>query len=731
MLIFFTLLASGLLGRSNDLSFPETGPQDRSMVRGKVQDGNGAGLPGANIYLAGTYDGTSSDSEGTFSLETGHVGIRTLKIEFVGFKSYTQDLDLNGQILDLGTIRLKEEINDLTAVTITAGTFEAGDNRKSIALSSLDMVTTAGASGDVFGALKSLPGTTPVGESGKLFVKGGDSRESATYIDGNLVYVPYSSSTPNQSVRGRFNPFMFSGMMFSTGGYSAEYGQALSSVLALQTNAMPVQDQLNLSLLTVGAELGGSKTWESVSVSSTLSYYNLSPYMKLVPQFTRWETEPRSFSGDLSLRWRTGKSGMLKVYATANRSRLSALERSLDRSDTYLNYKLLNDNIFINTSWAGELKENWILSTGFSYTHNADHIQFDTAKHMEELVGTHAKVTLKHRINDHIRILAGGEHFYKQYGFRFPSMEMPDLPGFSNHLAGIFIESELYASTRFVTRVGIRGEYSFHLNRTSLAPRLSTAYKLSGQSQVSMAYGWFFQDPADEFLLYTNRLKSERADHLTFNYMFKEDQRVLRTELFYKDYKNLVRYSGQQNGPYEGLNNGGEGHAYGLDLFWRDRRSIPSAEYWISYSYIDARRLYLHYPHESIPGFSSKHNLSLVYKHWIDRLRSQLGATFHISSPRYYHNPNSSEFNGEKTQPYQSLDLNWSFLPAQNVILYASVSNVLGLDQSFGRRYSNMPDENGFYQSAPILPAARRFFLLGCFITLSRNGELNQLDKIN
>ena len=81
------------------------------------------------------------------------------------------------------------------------------------------------------------------------------------------------------SVRGRFNPFMFKGTIFSTGGYSAEYGQALSSVLLLNTNDIPTEDQLDLSFMTVGLGVAGTKLWKTGAVTSTLSYNNLGSYM--------------------------------------------------------------------------------------------------------------------------------------------------------------------------------------------------------------------------------------------------------------------------------------------------------------------------------------------------------------------------------------------------------------------------------------------------------------------
>ncbi len=703
----------------------------QGIISGKVTDNRGEAMIGANIYIEGSYDGTSSNMEGVFVLETSEIGEQILCIEFIGFKKHRKEIRLTGLRMELDPIKLVEEVNELTAVTITAGTFEAGDKRKSIALSSIDMVTTDGSSGDVYGALQALPGTTTVGESGKLFVKGGDSRESKTYIDGTLVYVPYSSSSPNTSVRGRFSPFMFSGMMFSTGGYSAEFGQALSSVLSLQTNAMPVQDQLNISLLSVGAELGGTKTWKNASVAASIGYNNLSPYMKLVPQYTKWDSEPESLGGDMSFRLKTGKSGMFKFYGSTNRSSLTVIEESLNHPGSTFNYKLVNDNQFFNASWIGEIQKDWILTTAFSFTNNLDRVAIDSLKINESLRGTHAKVSLKHRVSDRLRILAGTEWYARTFGMEYPLAELQEVNTYTNHTLTGFIEAEIYASSRFITRAGTRFEYSDYLNRSSLAPRISTAYKIAKRSQVSLAYGWFFQDPDNDFLLYSNRLDFERADHYTFNYLMTGDKRMLRTEVYYKKYNKLVKYGLGDDQQYSFVNNLGDGYAYGLDFFWRDRKSIKNGEYWISYSYIESIRNYLDYPTEAVHNFTSKHNLTLIYKHWFDKLRSQLGVNFSIASPRHYNDPNKDTFNGEKSMAYQSLNINWSYLPKQNVIIYASVSNLLGSEQQFGYKYASVPDENGTYRSAPILPGAKRWFLIGCFITLSKDKEINQLDKIN
>jgi hypothetical protein len=80
--------------------------------------------------------------------------------------------------------------------------------------------------------------------------------------------------------------------------------------------------------------------------------------------------------------------------------------------------------------------------------------------------------------------------------------------------------------------------------------------------------------------------------------------------------------------------------------------------------------------------------------------------------------------------PYRSLDVSWSFLYRQNIIIYAAVTNVAGFKNEFGRTYSSNPDASGNYQSDAVQPASNQFFVVGCFITLTRKGSANQLDKI-
>jgi hypothetical protein len=131
-------------------------------------------------------------------------------VRFIGYKEINIPLIIVNKPISL-QIEMKVAIYKIDAVTITAGAFEAGGENKREVLKELDIVTTAGATGDIAGALNTLPGTQTVGEEGKLYVRGGDGYETKTFIDGMRVVSPYYTTVPQTATRNRFSAFMFKG----------------------------------------------------------------------------------------------------------------------------------------------------------------------------------------------------------------------------------------------------------------------------------------------------------------------------------------------------------------------------------------------------------------------------------------------------------------------------------------------------------------------------------------
>src|SRR5688572_26335804 len=155
-------------------------------ISGKVRDRKKP-ISGVNIVLKNTYDGATSDSLGRFSFKTSEKGDFVLAATSIDYNAFEQKIRIGNDPITIDIV-LKEEVTELNAVVVTAGTFEASDKKKAAAvLDPIDIVTTASANGDITGALKTLPGAQQVGESEGLFVRGGTAAETKTFIDGTLV----------------------------------------------------------------------------------------------------------------------------------------------------------------------------------------------------------------------------------------------------------------------------------------------------------------------------------------------------------------------------------------------------------------------------------------------------------------------------------------------------------------------------------------------------------------
>ena len=337
----------------------------QSQINGTVKDAKNNPIDGANVYLDGTYDGATTNAAGEFSFKTTEVGTQTLIVSFISFETYM----VSGDVSTLNSLKitLREDINALDTVVLSAGTFSAGDNSKISALTSMDVVTTASALGDFVGALQTLPGTTTVAEDGRLFVRGGEAEETQIFIDGIRVFTPYSPSANNTPTRGRYSPFLFDGITFSTGGYSAEYGQALSSVLLLNTIDEPAQEKTDIGIMTLGATLGNTQKWERSSLSVNASYINLAPYQAVFKDRNQWLKSPESVSGEAVYRYKTN-NGMLKLYSAFDTSNFELIQEDINTPEG-LHFKLDNSNLYFNGSYAAKLENRWKLNTGFSYTY--------------------------------------------------------------------------------------------------------------------------------------------------------------------------------------------------------------------------------------------------------------------------------------------------------------------------------------------------------------------------
>ncbi len=706
-----------------------TSLQAQHQLTGTVKTKNGNPVMGANVYLEGSYDGATTDEQGNFNFKSSASGVQTLVVSFISYETFKKEMDI-ARMRDLQVI-LREDVTSLGAVVISAGTFSAGDNSKLNVLKPLDVVTTAGVAGDFIAALQTLPGTQTVGEDGRLFVRGGTAEETGVYIDGLQVFQPYTASANNLPSRGRYSPFLFDGITFSTGGYSAEYGQALSSVLLLNTINQPDQTETNISLMSVGAGLGHTQKWKRSSLSLNTSYINLAPYLELIPNNEQANfTRPfQNLGGELVYR-RHFKNGIFKWYAAYEATQFEILQPEIDLPDP-VRVDLQNRNFYTNMSYRGRIGKGWSVNPGISFSHSSNDINIDVAEVDNSELAANLKLKLSKHFSNRFKLHFGAESVLRNFSEEYTdTRQVTDhLEVAPNLLAG-FAESDLIFSKSFAVKLGLRGTYLDLQEKFHLAPRASMALKSGANGQFSFAWGEFLQQVPVEVLKYDATLNPEAATHYILNYQWTRPGYTFRAETYYKGYDQLLKYDTEDPRSEAIFSNNGDGYATGIDLFFRDNESVDNMEYWVSYSYIDSKRDFRNYPEATTPQFIANHSASLVTKYWIDSWQSQIGFTFNYSSGRPYENPNTTGFLNEKTKSYNSLSFNWAYLLSRQKILYFSVSNVLGRNNVFNYEYSKMANKNGIFERRAIAPAADRFFFVGFFWTLSKDKTSNQLENL-
>lgn len=698
----------------------------QTVVNGIVRNQKSELVPGVNVYLKGTYTGTTSASDGSFELLTNDQGQYTLVFQSIGYKTLEVPILLSGEKFELYPI-LKEAINELTAVTITAGAMEASDEKKAVILRPMDIVTVPSAMGDIVGAFQTLPGTATVGNDGRLFVRGGDASETAIFIDGLKVGNAFGTTASNVPTRTRFNPNLFKGSFFSTGGYSAEFGHALSSALSLNSVDMPMRAQGDISTMGIGGGYSQTLVGENNSITASANFVDLAPYQQLISQNFDWERAPNSWDAELLGRQKIGNNTLLKAYLHTENGSMKIWQPRLGSDDRGTLVGVKNHYTFAQTSIKHAADNDWSFLGGISFSDNLDDLTVDQLQIRNRNKLLHSKAVAVKDFSDRLSLKTGFEHFLFDYEESLPEEGL--LRDFTDHQLAMFSEADVYLSNNLIFRAGLRAGHSALASQSWVDPRISLAHKFKHEGQLSFAAGRFSQMPLEEFRIGEPRLRNNEAVHYILNYFLSKNGRTFRAESFYKDYSKLLTFEGQRF-QYQNIAQNGQGYARGFDVFFRDQKTFKSTDYWITYSFIDSKRQFAGFQSMIQPGFAPRHNASIVIKHFITALMSQAGISYVINDGFSYTNPNLPGEMNSRTRGFQDLSLGWSYLPKPNLIIHLACSNVLGRDNIFGYHFSNTPTETGQFESLPIRQTAPRFVFLGIFLTFSEDKTANQLNNL-
>ena len=691
----------------------------QQVISGKITDTKGYPITGANVFIKDTYDGASTDTSGFFKFKTNEKGKQILQLSFIGMKGVEKEIDLTAEVPPF-QFKMEEENAQLQTITISAGAFETGETVKSLVLKPMDIATTPSAVGDIYGALSSLPGSQIVGNQGGLYVRGGEAYETKTFIDGMPVVNPYMAKMPDIATRSQFSPLLFAGTVFSTGGYSAEYGQALSSALNLNTVGIAEATESSVMLMSVGLNASHTQRWDKSSLSISLDYNDMGLYYPLVRKNMEWNRYPVRAGGTALYRIKRGKYSMIKVFGSSywNYSSLKYSMKGVDSGATDINLGNLDN--YLNTIYTDRISEKWRFKAGFAMTKDDTKTDIGTDKLLESVLAVHERINLINEVTNNISIKYGQEtNFYKfDQNYFLDSISTEFNSGLKDVNYAHYIESDIKINNHLAIRFGLRGEYSSLMDEWSLSPRISASCRIADNGKLSIAYGTFNQRPEKEYLIYSSKLSPEKAKHYIANYQYEKDNRIFRLEVYQKDYLDLVKYETLYNPNPATYSNNGNGFARGIDIFWRDSKTVKNLDYWISYSYIYTKRDYKNNVNSITPAFISPHTFNAVAKYQIPKITAILAATYTYASSKNYYNPYFQNSETNKTPDYNDLSLSVTkvFIVFKKMVaLFVNANNVLGFNNIYGYNYSSIQAEEENYQAYPIKPMTKRFFVVGFY----------------
>ncbi len=715
-------------------------------ISGKVSFKN-KGIKNVNVTLKDTYDGATTDAEGKYSFETSEKGNHQLIFENQDYYTIEKSIIIENQPIT-ENIEIKEKVSEINAVVISVGSIEASDKKCSTAaLTPMDIYNTAGANATMSEGYKFLPGVQKTGESTGLFVRGGTGTETKFYMDGNLVNNFFSESVPGIPGHDRFNTNIFKGSSFSSGGYSALYGQALSAILVLESIDLPEKSSLGAFIFPFSAsgdfqKLNRQKT---ASFGLEVKYFNMSLMEKILNFNTDFIHSPKSFGFNGNFRQKFKNGGFLKYYGSFDANSVAVSQHSLENNYDENQPSIKGSNTFHSLNYRQKFGK-YTLNVGSSFSVDHKNLTVGILNQNQKIgdvaiknIGTYfnQKTVLERKFANAGNIKTGFELQYSddifinnQFGKNAANQQ------FKNLITAIFGETNLAISTRFSVSGGLRAEHSSFLNQWNLAPRLAAAYKLSPVWVTSFAYGKFFQTPDAQFLNQNFKQPFQKADHYILQLEKNENNRTLRAEVFYKNYKNLEK-SVVQNFVTLPENLNGNGFAKGFELLWNDKKSFENFTYRISYSYLDSRRNYLNYPSELFPSFASKHNLSVVTSKFISKWKTGLGASYQYASPRPSYdiilkNGVNSLLETKQSKDYNALNFSMYYLPNLGkkdaksfTILVAGVNNILNFKNNFGYRFS----QDGL-RNAEFLPSSNMMFYVGLNLNFGTDKTQQTIDNL-
>ena len=272
------------------------------IVKGRVIDDANEPVVAATVKVAGTSTGTFTNTDGVYRLTIAERDTLELVYSCIGFEEVRRKLiEANGELTI--NVRLRQNTKELKEVEVTEIKRQM-ESMQTISPESYRMSPDA-TGGSVEAVIATMSGVSSSNElSSQYSVRGGTYDENSVYINGIEVYRPQLISSGQQEGLSIINPDLVGSVGFSTGGFSAEYADKMSSALDI-TYRQPEAFEGSVGVSLMGANLAIGQSSGKFSQLHGLRFKRNNSLLSSME--TKGEYDPTFFDYQTNLNLRIGE----------------------------------------------------------------------------------------------------------------------------------------------------------------------------------------------------------------------------------------------------------------------------------------------------------------------------------------------------------------------------------------------------------------------------------------
>jgi ferric enterobactin receptor len=557
-------------------------------LQGRVLDApTGQAVAGATIAAGDQH--SVSDKDGRFELSLP-AGDWPIKATAAGYLDFDQRITIDNRSVRTLEIVLVRSATYEERVEVTAPRVPI-ERPATIPVETREVLAAAGTADNIFRVLQTMPSVAATQEFGsRLSVRGGSPDENLTIMDGVEIHNPYRLF----GLTSAFNPETVRRFELTAGGYSAAYGDRLSSLLMVENRAGDETSRFkgsaalsltDANVVTEGKLPGGIAGSWVATVRRT--YYDLIADHLVgtnLPSFTDVQTKGV---------WQPRDRSRLSLFALVSREDTDA---SFDGSAPGENGAIVarTRNEVVSTRYERELFDRGTSSTIAAWYQNTDRLNFDGSFQPENQrsnapgaapppltnLSFSRDLTVKDASLRQELAFPLGDRQLLETGFEVHRLDagidwlasydrqlitgngssvrggagLPDLLSSSRPAtrAGSWIQDRIVANPRLTIQPGVRLDYNTFNGSATLSPRFAATVQLNGSTRLRTSGGLYVQSPGWEKFLQSDYLvdltpqgsvniSDERSVHTVVSFEKDVSRAVLfRAEGYYKSYSDLI-----------------------------------------------------------------------------------------------------------------------------------------------------------------------------------------------